>query len=318
MSSPLGPEPGAACAINGVSIHALDDVRSRLSGISAVPVTPFAPGGELDEQALGVVVRRIVEAGIELVVACGNTGEQASLTALEADRVTAVTIEGAGTATVIVGVGGDVRTAAAKAARATELGAAGVMVHFPTDPYLSDEGLVRYYSELASATEGVVVPYLRGQGVSTRVLDPLAELENVVAVKYSVPDVLAFAAFASRYGEAMIPICGLAELWAPFFWLAGARGFTSGLVNVFPRPSMALLEALRAGETEQVIGLWRAIEPFERLRAGHASANNVPVVKEAMAMLGLIGPTVRPPLAPLDESDRVQLPAILERLEAAS
>jgi 4-hydroxy-tetrahydrodipicolinate synthase len=301
-----------------VSIPARDDVRSRLSGISAVPVTPFAPGGELDEQALGAVVRRIVDAGIELVVACGNTGEQSSLTPAEADRVTAVTLEAAGTATVIVGVGGDARTATAKAARAVELGAAGVMIHFPTDPYLADDGLRRYYGELASATEGVVVPYVRGQGLSTSVLDSLAERENVVAVKYSVPDVLAFAAFAARYGEAMIPICGLAELWAPFFWLAGARGFTSGLANVFPLLSVALLESLRAGDSGRAMDLWHTIEPFERLRAGHANGNNVPVVKEAMARLGLIGPTVRPPLAPLDEPDRAQLVAILERLEAAS
>lgn len=317
MSGRLGPDALRPARPTALSSAALEDVRSRLRGISAVPVTPFTSTGDLDEAALGAVVRRIVEAGIELVVACGNTGEQASLTASEADRVTAVTLEAAGAASVIVGVGGDVRTAAANAARAGELGAVGVMVHFPTDPYLSDEGLVRYYGELVSATDGVVVPYLRGQGVSTTVLDSLAERERVVAVKYSVPDVLAFAAFAARYGEAMIPICGLAELWAPFFWLAGARGFTSGFVNVVPRLSVALLEALRAGESERVISLWRAIEPFERLRAAHASANNVPVVKEALAMLGLIEPTVRPPLAPLDELDRAQLASILERLETA-
>jgi 4-hydroxy-tetrahydrodipicolinate synthase len=285
-----------------------------LSGISAVPVTPFAPDGGIDEAALRAVVRRIVDAGIDLVVTCGNTGEQASLTAEEANRVAAITLEAAGAATVIVGVGGDLRTAAARAAQAAELGAAGVMVHFPTDPYLSDDGLVRYYGELASATDGVVVPYVRARGLSPRVLDSLAERENVVALKYAVPDVLAFAAFAARYGDAMLPICGLAEMWAPFFWLAGARGFTSGLANVFPQVSVAMLEALRAGEFARAMELWRMIEPFERLRARHADANNVPVVKEAMAMLGVIGATVRPPLAGLSETDRAELATIVEHL----
>lgn len=318
MSGPLGPARGGVHDRSGVSSHAFDDVRSRLSGISAVPVTPFTPEGELDEEALRAVVRRIVAAGIDVVVACGNTGEQASLTPSEADRVTAVTLEAAGAATVIVGVGGDLQTAAAKAARAAEAGAAGVMVHFPADPYLSDGGLARYYGELASATDGVVVPYVRGQGLSTSVLDSLAGRENVVAVKYSVPDVLAFAAFAARYGEAFVPICGLAELWAPFFWLAGARGFTSGLVNVVPRLSVALLDALRVGDFGRAIRIWRVIEPFERLRARHANANNVPAVKEAMAMLGLIGATVRPPLASLSEPDRSELAAIVEALQAES
>lgn len=300
-----------------MSASAFDDIRSRLSGISAVPVTPFRAGGEVDEEALGGIVRRVVDAGIDVVVACGNTGEQASLSAEEADRVIAQTLEAAGAASVIVGVGGDVRTAAAHARRAVALGAAGVMVHFPTDPYLSDDGLVRYYGELAAATDGAVVPYVRGQGLSNVVLDALAERENVVAVKYAVPDLLAFAAFADRYGEALVPICGLAELWAPAFWLVGARGFTSGLVNVVPRLSVALLEALRASEYERAMALWRAVEPFERLRARHASANNVPVVKEAMQVLGLLADaSVRPPLSPLRADDRAELETIVRSLTA--
>jgi 4-hydroxy-tetrahydrodipicolinate synthase len=300
-----------------VPASALHDIRSRLSGISAVPVTPFRAGREVDEDVLGGIVHRVVAAGIDVVVACGNTGEQASLSAEEADRVIARTLEAAGPASVIVGVGGDVRTAAALARRAVELGAAGVMVHFPTDPYLSDDGLVRYYGELAAATEGAVVPYLRGQGLSNAVLDSLAERENVVAVKYAVPDLLAFAAFAARYGQALVPICGLAELWAPAFWLVGARGFTSGFVNVVPGLSVALLEALRAGEYERAMALWRAVEPFERLRARHSGGNNVPVVKEAMQVLGLlVDASVRPPLSPLLAADRAELEAIVRSLAA--
>jgi 4-hydroxy-tetrahydrodipicolinate synthase len=300
-----------------VSASALDDIRSRLSGISAVPVTPFRAGREVDEEVLGDIVHRVVAAGIDVVVACGNTGEQASLSAEEADRVIARTLEAAGAASVIVGVGGDVRTAAALARRAVELGAVGVMVHFPTDPYLSDDGLVGYYGELAAATEGAVVPYVRGQGLSNAVLDSLAEQENVVAVKYAVPDLLAFAAFAARYGQALVPICGLAELWAPAFWLVGARGFTSGLVNVVPGLSVALLDALRAGEYERAMALWRAVEPFERLRARHSGGNNVPVVKEAMQVLGLlVDASVRPPLSPLLAADRAELEAIVQSLAA--
>jgi 4-hydroxy-tetrahydrodipicolinate synthase len=296
-------------------LSALDNIRSRLHGVSAVPVTPFGPSGKLDVEALRTVVQRIVEAGVEVVVPCGNTGEQASLTPEEADRVPAVTLEASGAAAVIVGVGGDVRTAARRAARAVELGAAGVMVHYPTDPYLADDGLVRYYDEIASATSGAVIPYVRGRGLSPRVLDSLAERESVVALKYAVPDVLAFAAFADRYGEAMIPVCGLAELWAPFFWIVGARGFTSGLVNVVPRLSVAMHDALRDGEYGRAMELWRQVEPFERLRARHANANNVPVVKEAMAILGLLADaSVRPPLAPLSAEDRGELERLLATL----
>src|SRR5207237_1441465 len=157
----------------------------------------------------------------------------------------------------------------------------------PTDPYVSDDGLIAYYTALAKTTDAAVVPYLRGRGLSTRVLDSLAETPNVIAVKYAIPDLLAFGEFTSRYGKAFGPLCGLAELWAPFFWLAGARGFTSGLANVVPQLSRALLAALQAGDYAGAMELWRVIEPFERLRARHDNGNNVPVVKEALERLGL-------------------------------
>lgn len=292
------------------------DLRARLEGISAVPVTPFDQDGAIVEDALATVVARIVEAGIDVVVACGNTAEQASLTVDEAEQVTALTIEAAGAATVIVGVGGDLRTACRRTARAVELGAAGVMVHYPTDPYVSDDGLIRYYAEIVQASDGVVIPYVRGQGLSHRVFESLAGAESVVAVKYALPDVIAFADVAARYGEAFVPVCGLAELWAPYFWLAGARGFTSGLASVYPTLSVAMLDALRAGDYAAAMDVWQAIAPFERLRSRHASANNVPVVKEAMAILGVIGPTVRAPLTQLSPEDRAELESTVETLAA--
>jgi 4-hydroxy-tetrahydrodipicolinate synthase len=291
-----------------------ESLRTRLAGISAVPVTPFDRDGGVDDRALREVVGRIADAGIDVVVACGNTGEQASLTDGEAERATTLTIEASGDAAVIAGVGGDLRTAAARAVRAVELGAAGIMVHYPTDPYVSDDGLIAYYTALAEATEGAVVPYLRGRGLSVRVLDSLAATPNVIAVKYAIPDVVAFGAFTSRYRDAFVPVCGLAELWAPFFWLAGARGFTSGLVNVTPKLSRALLVALRAGDYARGMELWRVVEPFERLRARHDNGNNVPVVKEALELLGLAAGTVRPPLAPLGVEDRAELERIVPAL----
>lgn len=294
----------------------LDRLRAQLAGVSAIPVTPFDERGEIDELELRRVVRWIAEAGVEVLVACGNTGEQASLTEAEAARVTALTVEAASRATVLAGVGGDLRTATRHAVRAIEAGAAGVLIHYPNAPYTSEAGLAAYYAALAEATDGAVVLYLRGRGLSLRILDGLAERPQVIAVKYAIPDPVAFAEIASRY-ETFVPICGLAELWAPFFWPAGARGFTSGLVNVAPKLSLAMLAALRANDYIRAMELWRVLEPFERLRARHDNGNNVPVVKEAMELLGLIeSGSVRPPLARLSDDDRSELAGIVPALEA--
>src|SRR5215475_13446666 len=99
--------------------------------ISAIPVTPFDAEGAVDEAALQAVVARIVGSGIGLVVACGNTGEYSSLTSAESERVAALTIEAAGTATTLVGVGGDIGAAAREARAGIERGAVGAMIHYP-------------------------------------------------------------------------------------------------------------------------------------------------------------------------------------------
>jgi 4-hydroxy-tetrahydrodipicolinate synthase len=186
------------------------------------------------------------------------------------------------------------------------------MVHYPADPYISDAGLLNYYDALAANVDGVVVLYVRGRGFSASVLDRVVQQENVAAVKYALPDVLAFGDLAGRYGDVVVPICGLAELWAPFFWLVGARGFSSGLVNLAPELSIELLDALRADDLNAAMEVWRLIAPFERLRTRNASSLNVSVVKEAMALVGLIDQgTVRPPISALQAEERAELEAVL-------
>jgi 4-hydroxy-tetrahydrodipicolinate synthase len=292
--------------------------QAWLKGISGVPVTPFKQGAAVDEEVLGGVVRRMVAAGVNVIVACGNTSEYGSLTSDEARRVAAATIEAAGTCPVLVGVGGDLQTACQEAQLGTARGAKGVMVHFPSDPYLSEKGLMGYYARLAGNVDGAVVVYVRGRGLPDDVLDFVVARDNVVGIKYAIPDVLSFGRLVRRYGGAAVPLCGLAEMWAPFFWIVGAEGFTSGLVNVAPELSLALLSALRAGETKVAMEIWGSVRAFEELRARDGNAMNVPVVKHAMVVKGLLEDgSVRPPISDLSEGERRQLAATLESWQGA-
>jgi 4-hydroxy-tetrahydrodipicolinate synthase len=287
-----------------------------LATVSAVPVTPFTPEGAIDEAALAGVVERMVGQGVRVVVPCGGTGEFSALTAEERDRVAQVVLAAAGPAAVLVGVGGDLAGAARAAKGAVRAGAAGVMVHALTDPYLTADGVARYVETIATAADGIIVPYLRGRLPAPAALDRICALEQAVAVKWAIPDVQAFALFAERYGDAVLPLCGLAESWAPFLALAGSRGFTSGLANVDAALPLALDAALAAGDYDAAMALWRRITPFEALRARHDAGNNVPGVKEAMAIAGLIPcAAVRPPLAPLSPDDRAELERIVVELK---
>jgi 4-hydroxy-tetrahydrodipicolinate synthase len=132
-------------------------------------------------------------------------------------------------------------------------------------------------------------------------------------VKWGLNDLPGFArAVAATAGRSPVRwICGTAEMWAPFFWAAGAVGFTSGLVNVISGPSFALLGALERGERAATLATWDAIRPFEQLRTRRSDGWNVAVVKAAMRLVGRPAGPVRPPSSPVGEAEEREIAGIL-------
>lgn len=296
---------------------ATEQLRAALADVVAIPVTPFGADGGVDRTAHRAVLRRLLDGGIKVVTPNGNTGEFYALTRQE--RHTAVqdaVAEAAGEAVVVAGVGHDAATAAEDARQAAESGAQAVMVHQPVHPYLSTDGWVDYHRQVADAVPGLgVVLYLRSPRIRGAHLARLGELcPNVVAVKFSVPNPVHFAAVARDAGlDRFVWIAGLAEMHAPGYWAVGAGGFTSGLANVEPSVSLALLAELRQGDFAAAMKVWEQARPFEELRAADESADNVTVVKEALCQLGVCRRDVRPPSHPLDEAGRRAVAEALAR-----
>ncbi|POX61929.1 dihydrodipicolinate synthase family protein [Streptomyces sp. Ru62] len=288
--------------------------RAALADVVAIPVTPFAEDGSVDRETHRALLRRLLDGGIRTLTPGGNTGEFYALTPEERRLVTESTAEEAGDrATLLVGVGHDLPTAIASARHARDLGAQMVMVHQPVHPYVSAAGWVDYHRAIAEAVPELgVVPYLRNAQLPGARLAELADhCPNVIGVKYAVPDAARFAAFARDAGlERFVWVAGLAEPYAPSYFSAGATGFTSGLVNVAPAVSLNMIEALRSGDYPAAMKVWEQIRRFEELRAAHGNANNVTVVKEALAALGLCRRDVRPPSRPLPEDERAEVAAI--------
>lgn len=294
---------------------AFETQRAALADVVAIPVTPFTADGDVDEPAYRALLRRLLDGGINTLTPNGNTGEFYALAPEERRRITELTMDEAGgsAAAVLVGVGHDITSARQAARHARESGAQMVMVHQPAHPYVAQSGWVDYHRAIAEAVPELgVVPYVRNPQLRGERLAELADVcPNVIGVKYAVPDASRFAGFARDAGlERFVWVAGLAEPYAPSYFSAGATGFTSGLVNVAPAVSLNMIEALRSGDYPAAMKVWEQIRRFEELRAANGSADNVTVVKEALASLGLCRRDVRPPSRVLPEEQRAEVAAI--------
>jgi len=111
----------------------------------------------------------------------------------------------------------------------------------------------------------------------------------------------------------IIWVCGLAEVWAPPLYAVGARGFTSGLINVWPEHSVAIHTALDAGNYPEANRLTAQMRAFEDVRAEEYNGTNVTGVKAALMAIGHnCGPT-RPPSAwPLTQNQQRTLDAFIK------
>ena len=187
---------------------AADRLRSALATVVAIPVTPFDELGDVDWDAHARVVRRLVDGGVTVLTANGNTGEFYSLAQDEARQVTESAIKAAvGNAEIMVGVGLDVATAIAAARHAATAGASMVMIHQPVHPYISGEGWLAYHQSIARAIPDTgVVLYIRDTRFDGPLIRELGEIcPNVIGVKYGLRDATVFARVARDAGTEGFP-----------------------------------------------------------------------------------------------------------------
>ncbi len=293
-------------------------LRRALATVVVVPVTPYLADGHPDWDTYAALIARLIDAGISVITPNGNTGEFYALSPAEARQA----LETAAKATagraheveLLAGVGHDIATAIDAARHAQDHGARMVMIHQPVHPYVSAEGWIDYQAAIANAVPDLgIVLYIRDERRTGHDIAQLVERSpNVIGVKYGVRDATRFAAVARDAGlDRLTWLAGAAELTAPVFWAAGARGFTSGLANVSPALALAMLQALRENDFGAAMQAWQTARRFEELRLANGSADNVSVVKEALAQLGLCGADVRPPSRALPEDIKAEIDGIL-------
>jgi 4-hydroxy-tetrahydrodipicolinate synthase len=262
-------------------------------------VTPYQADGSIDYALYREHVSWLAAAGVERHVPAGNTGEYSSLSVQEVLDLTEATREAAPDIFVLTGVGGAIGPTIELATEALARGADAVMLHHPTHTHVSSDGLGDYCRRIAEATEGRTILYKRDNRLGDELILELLREEAALGVKYAVNDLIAF-----KQAQAALPgatwLCGTAELWAPFFHLLGAVGFTSGLANAAPAAGLAMEQALASDDIVAAMDVREHVRDIEELRQGDSFAYNVPTVRSLMALAGFdIGPA-RPPLGGLD------------------
>jgi 4-hydroxy-tetrahydrodipicolinate synthase len=291
-------------------------LREALAGISGILVTPFDSADRLAPARLRPVVDRAVAAGVHILVANGNTGEFYGLTTAEAESMVHAAAEHInGRVPLIGGVGRSIGDACTLARASRRAGAQALMVHQPPDPFVAPRGVVAYVQRIAEAGDGLpLMLYLRNDAIGLDAIEKLCQVPGVAGVKWACPTPLRLAEAMRRCPPEIVWVDGLAEPWAPPMFAVGARGFTSGLINVWPEHSVSIHRALEAANYPEAMRLIDIMSGFEEIRAEEQNGTNVTVVKAALQLIGEDCGPARPPSAwPLTD---VQMKRLRERLQA--
>ena len=289
------------------------ELRGRLSGVIAFPVTPFKSDLTLDIAGLRHNLEKLIEHPVCAVVAAGGTGEIYSLTPAEHSQVVRVIVEAVrGRAPVIAGVGFGGQLAIDLAQAAAEAGADGILALPPYYPQADDEGMLEYYRAIGRATRLGMLIYSRDwANFGAAMVERLTSIPTLVAWKDGQGDVRRLQMIMNRVGDRLSWIGGAGDDTVPGYYAIGIRAYTSSIATVAPRLSLKLHE-LGASRSDELIELMHSsVIPLYALRA-RRKGYEVSAMKAMMDMVGLQGGPVRPPLVEVRPEERDELRVMLE------
>ncbi|MEE8575137.1 MAG: 4-hydroxy-tetrahydrodipicolinate synthase [Thermodesulfobacteriota bacterium] len=275
-------------------------------------VTPFKDG-KVDEEALKAHVNRLIENGTDGLVPCGSTGESATLTHAEHNRVIDITVETtAGRAPIIAGAGSNSTAETVKLTRhALEAGADAALLITPYYNKPSQHGLYEHYRTVAEAVDIPQilynVPGRTGVNMLPETVASLSELKNIVGIKEATADMQQISDIIRASADDFCMLSGDDTTVLPFLSIGG-HGVISVVANIAAADMSALCRAYLAGDTEKALELHYKLLPLSE--AMFVDSNPVPV-KTALAILGQISEELRLPLVALSSQKRAMVETAL-------
>ncbi|MBM4342000.1 MAG: 4-hydroxy-tetrahydrodipicolinate synthase [Deltaproteobacteria bacterium] len=288
------------------------------AGTHTALVTPFLDDDDrsLDLPALRGLVEMQIAGGVDGLVACGTTGETATLTDDEYQTVVATVVAAAnGRVPVLAGVGSN---STAKTLLTTHtacaLGVDGVLVVTPYYNKPTQAGMKEHFLRVAdAATVPVVlynVPGRTGVNLLPATVAELARHPNVVALKEAAGSLEQVQETVRLTEFAFAVLSGEDALCVPTY-AVGGRGVISVVSNVAPARTAALWRDFSAGRTEAAAR--GQVDLLPLIKALFCEPNPQPA-KMAMHLLGHMAPACRLPLVAASDATRTALQAELRRL----
>lgn len=283
------------------------------SGALTALVTPFRDNA-IDEEAYRAFIEWQIAEGIHGLVPCGTTGESATLTHAEHERVIEICIDQtAGRVPVLAGAGSNNTSEAIALTKfAKNAGADGALLITPYYNKPTQQGLYEHYSAIAKAVDLPLVPYNVPGRTGCNMLPPVVtklakEFPNIVGIKEATGNLVQGSELLESCPHRFSILSG-DDLTAFPLMTLGANGLISVTSNVAPGRVVSMCNAALAGNVAEARDIHHKLFPLSQ--ALFMVSNPIPV-KTALGMMGKMSAEMRLPLWPMDEADNEKLRNIL-------
>ena len=287
------------------------------TGTYTALVTPFRDG-KIDEAALRALIRAQIAGGVDGIVPCGSTGESATLSHAEHERIITISIEEAkGKIKVMAGTGSN---STAEACRLTQFAQkAGADCALLISPYYNkptQAGHVAHYRAIAEAAAGLPliiynIPGRTGINILPETIAEIARIPGIVGIKEAAGSLDQVSRIVQLCGSKFLVLSGDDSLTVPMMSV-GAHGVISVISNLLPEKQCALVRAAAKGDYETARRVHYELLPFTQ--ALFSEVNPIGI-KTALAIAGKIpSAELRMPLTPMSEGPRARLVEALRDL----
>ena len=290
-----------------------------MRGCATALVTPFKKDGSIDDECFQKLVERQIKGGVKLLIPCGTTGENVTMSAAEQEHVIKLAVEVAKKlgAKVIAGTGTNNTAAAIEHTRkAREAGADAALIVAPYYNKPTQEGMFAHYSEIAKSVKGFPimlynVPSRTASNISAETTLRLAEkFENIVATKEA----------SGNYSQVMAILKGRQKNFRVFsgddastlqLIALGADGLVSVCANEIPKETSKMVEHALNGSFHFARKINYKILPL--MEANFIESSPAPC-KFVMKEMGLCEENIRLPLVPVTAATRSVLKTVMKEV----